>query len=203
MAAAKHPLVAADRPHAPADLIGEILKTELIKCLGQRAGLRVVGHATGGGLEKIINRLRKPPVEQMNVGARRGPSGGPVGNARWKKEPADRIKEIEGLNRADRASFRRRRFYQVLSAGPFPVPADVKVVADHQQKQIVAEEFAPAANRIAVAVRFGLFDKGNSPRMWDGGAAAEVLVARAGDDAAFSMPAETASSTRWVRTERG
>ncbi len=64
---AKHPLVAPQAPHAPADLVGERLEAEFAVGVGEAACERVAHAVLGLALAKRLDRLLEPAVQKMLV----------------------------------------------------------------------------------------------------------------------------------------
>ena len=67
MANAKHPLVAPQRPHTAADLIGERLQAEFAVADRQSTRQGIGGPMVGLILEEGLDRFLKPAVEQEFV----------------------------------------------------------------------------------------------------------------------------------------
>ena len=85
MAHAKHPLVAADRADAAADLVGQGLKAQGLVGGGQGAGDGVARPVAFFGRAKFIDRLFETPAQQPGVAFERHQGFGTAGSlaGRW------------------------------------------------------------------------------------------------------------------------
>src|SRR5688572_10012455 len=93
MARAKHPLVAANAPYAPADLIGERLETQVVIRRREGTADGVAGAVSALCGEERVDRFLETPVEQVLVALERNRRATRRCELRRDVEPVNREEE--------------------------------------------------------------------------------------------------------------
>ena len=98
MAHAEHPLIAAHRAHAAADLVRQRLQGQPLIGHGQRAGNRVGRPIRRLRLEKSGDGLFKSALQQLRVAGKRNQGPGVDIRLQRQMKPVDGIKKQQGAN---------------------------------------------------------------------------------------------------------
>ena len=98
MSHAEHPLVAAHRPHAAPDLVGEGLKGDALIYDRQRAGDGVAGAGAFLRCQENFQGLLEPPLQQVFKTPEGNHARRRCGQFARQMKPVDRVEEKQGAH---------------------------------------------------------------------------------------------------------